>query len=272
MHIKVWIVAAKEWRDGWRNRWVIGATLIFAVMALGITWFGGVVNGQSGVLPLAATIASLSSLTVLVVPLIALLLGYDAFVGEQEQGTLLLLLTYPLKKIDLILGKFLGQLAILFVATLIGFGSAAVAFSWNNVSWSVIQTFLVFILSATLLGAVFLTLAHGLSLWVSEKAQAAGLALLVWFSLTLLYDLALLALLVGREGWLNESVLTGLLMFNPTDLFRLINLVSIDAQGIGVLASLGQMNISLPALYACLMVWIAASLALSLLRFHQKKV
>ena len=86
------IVAGKEWRDGWRNRWLLAITIVFALMSLGISWFGSVAMGQVGPSPLPATIASLSSLAVLVMPLIALLLGYDAFVGEQEQGTLLLLL------------------------------------------------------------------------------------------------------------------------------------------------------------------------------------
>ena len=41
------------------------------------------------------TVVSLASLTVFLVPLIALLLAYDAIVGEAERGTLLLLLAYP---------------------------------------------------------------------------------------------------------------------------------------------------------------------------------
>ena len=43
-----------------------------------------------------ATVASLTSLATFLMPLIALLLAYDAIVGEEEGGTLLLLLTYPL--------------------------------------------------------------------------------------------------------------------------------------------------------------------------------
>ena len=42
-------------------------------------------------------------------PLIALLLSYDAIVGEVERGTMMLLLTYPVARWQVVLGKFLGH-------------------------------------------------------------------------------------------------------------------------------------------------------------------
>lgn len=94
-------------------------------MAIGLTLFGAAAAGQSGFAPLTTTVASLVSLSVFIVPLIALILSYDALVGEDEQETLLLLLTYPLTRDQLLLGKWLGHGAILATATLIGMGSAA---------------------------------------------------------------------------------------------------------------------------------------------------
>ena len=59
-------------------------------------------------------------------PLIALLLGFDAIVGETERGTMMLLLTYPLSRKQLVLGKFLGHAAILAFATVLGYGLAGI--------------------------------------------------------------------------------------------------------------------------------------------------
>jgi ABC-type transport system involved in multi-copper enzyme maturation permease subunit len=42
------------------------------------------------------TIASLVSLVIYLIPLIALLLGFDAIVGERERGSLDLLLALPI--------------------------------------------------------------------------------------------------------------------------------------------------------------------------------
>jgi len=269
---KILIVAGKEWRDGWRNRWLLAITILFAIMAVGISWFGSVAYGQSGLAPLSTIIASLSSLAVLVMPLIALLLGYDAFVGEQEQGTLILLLTYPITKFQLVLGKFLGQASILAVASFVGFGSAAVLLSLEAFSLDLVISFFIFVTSATLLGAVFLALAHLLSLLVTEKTRAAGLALFVWFFFTLLYDLGLLSVLVGTEGWLNQTSLKIALLANPTDVFRLINLAHLEAEGTGLLASMGQLTFGYGTLFSLMILWIVGCIAASTIRFKYKSI
>jgi hypothetical protein len=48
-----------------------------------------------GVDRLSVTVASLTSLAVYLVPLVALLMSFDAIAGEVERGTLPLVLTYP---------------------------------------------------------------------------------------------------------------------------------------------------------------------------------
>ena len=123
----IWTIARKELSDSFCNRWLVAISLVFATLALGIAWFGAAASGQVGYASTPATIASLASLGIFLIPLIALLLAYDAIVGEEEGGTLLLLMTYPLSKNQLLLGKFLGHGLTLALATLIGFGVAAIA-------------------------------------------------------------------------------------------------------------------------------------------------
>ena len=122
---KLLIVAAKEFKDGIRNRWTGAITLIYAILSLGLAYFGASASGTLGYASLSSTIISLASLAVVLIPLIALMLAYNAFVGEYEQGTMLLLLTYPLSRGQLMLGKFLGLGGILAVSSLLGFGVAA---------------------------------------------------------------------------------------------------------------------------------------------------
>ena len=101
----IWCIAQKELKDGLRNRWIVAITLVFALLSIGISWFGAAASGMVGFTSIPNTIISLASLAVFLIPLIALLLAYDAIVGEDEDGTLLLLLTYPLTKAQLLLGK-----------------------------------------------------------------------------------------------------------------------------------------------------------------------
>jgi ABC-type Na+ efflux pump permease subunit len=49
----------------------------------------------------------------------------SAIVGEVERGTLPLLLSYPVRRWQVILGKFLGHILILFFATTLGYSAAA---------------------------------------------------------------------------------------------------------------------------------------------------
>ena len=271
----IWNMARKELSDGLRNRWLLAISLLFAVLAIGIAWLGAAASGQLGFTSVPATVASLSSLATFLMPLIALLLAYDAIVGEDESGTLLLLLTYPLGRGQLLLGKFVGHGLILSLATLIGFGCAmlAIAILVDDVQLSLLLwAFGRFMVSSTLLGWVFLGLAYVLSCLSAEKSTAAGLALGVWFFFVLVFDLALLALLVLSEGRFSPDLLPWLLLFNPTDVYRLINLSGFDsaASGAAVLTLGSDLPVAGPWLWLCLVAWMVVPLWLAYRLFNRR--
>lgn len=266
-------VANKEFHDGLRNHWLISITLIFALLSLGLTYFGATASGAVGVTSLSTTVASLASLAVFIIPLIALLLSYDSFVGEQESGTLLLLLTYPISKSQLLLGKFIGQGCIIALATLLGFGSSALLLYIELGDMQVLAHFSVFIFSAILLGLSFTAIAYLISLSVSEKSKAAGCALIIWFLFALAFDLALLALLVGVDQGISQSGLTQLMMLNPGDIFRLVNLSGLDTSDVnGALAVAINASLSPGLLFSALLAWVALPLMLAIFIFRRKKL
>ena len=271
----IWTMARKEFCDGLRNRWLLAISLLFAVLAIGIAWLGAAAAGQLGFTSIPATIASLASLATFLMPLIALLLAYDAIVGEDESGTLLLLLTYPLGRGQILLGKFVGHGLILALATVLGFGCAmlAIALLVDDVELGVlVWAFGRFMLTSTLLGWVFLGLAYALSSRCAEKSTAAGLALGVWFFFVLVFDLALLALLVVGKGQFNPQGLPWLLLLNPTDVYRLINLSGFNSgtQSIGVMALGTDLDLPPALLWACLLAWVGVPLALAYGLFRRR--
>lgn len=273
----VMIVAGKEFRDGLRNRWVLSITLVFAILAIGLAYFGAAASGMVGFTSLATTIVSLASLAIFLIPLIALLLAYDSIVGEEEQGTLLLLLTYPLGRSQLLLGKFLGHGAIMAVSTALGFGLAAVVISFSSAEsagWPLWRAFGFFILSAILLGWSFVAIAYVMSVVVNEKSRAAGAALLVWFWFVLIFDLLLLGVLVSGKGALAGDWLGYLLLLNPADIFRIANLVSFDAvREYSGLAAVATGPMFHPAvLTAALVVWVLVPLASAVWLFNRRRV
>src|SRR5690606_17764171 len=81
-------IALHELRIGLRNRWVAATTVVLAALALSLALLGSAPTGIVKTDPVAVVVVSLSSLTILLVPLIALMLSFDAIVGEHERGTL----------------------------------------------------------------------------------------------------------------------------------------------------------------------------------------
>lgn len=269
-----WIIAGKEISDGLRNRWVVGATLLLAALAFALTFLGSSPTGQLGVKPLAVVVVSLSSLTIFLMPLIALLISYDAIVGEVERGCMILLLTYPISRRQILLGKFIGHTSILTIATLIGYGGAgvalAVAGAGDPESW---RAFLILIVSSIMLGSVFIALAYWVSASVRERSTAAGVAIGFWLVFVVIYDLFLVGLLIAAGGLLDERVFPYLLLANPADVYRLLNLTAFEnVRKFSGMAGLSEQAHFAPAvLFAALLAWIAVPLALASRRFRRSE-
>lgn len=267
-------IAMKEFRDALRNRWVVSATVLLAGLAFVLSFLGSApAGGMLGVKPLAVVVVSLSSLTVFLLPLIALLLAYDALVGEAERGTLLLLFTYPITRNQLLLGKFLGHTGVILFATVIGYGVAGLAVGWRGdgadtqSGWA----FVFLIGSSVVLGAIFIALAYLISAWVRERGTAAGLAMGVWLFFVVLYDLGLLGLLAATSGQLSEQLFSWMLLANPADLFRLVNLGTFENVRVfsGLSGLSQQVTWPLEVLLASLLAWLVVPLTLAMWRFRR---
>ncbi len=273
---EIMTVAGKEFRDGVRNRWVLAITVMLALFALGLAYFGAAASGQVGFTSLDTTIVSLASLAIFIIPLIALLLAYDTVVGEEDQGTLLLLLSYPLSRFQLLSGKFVGHAAVLALSTALGFGLAGVAVAGatgNLMTSDTWKAFGFFIVTSVLLGWIFIAMAYIISALASEKSKAAGLALIVWLFFVLVYDLGLLGLLVETQGGVGADLFPYLLLLNPTDVFRLANLSGFEAaQAYSGLASVAAARAFRPeVLLAVLAAWVVIPFVISAWLFRRRR-
>ncbi|WVT77291.1 ABC transporter permease (plasmid) [Sinorhizobium chiapasense] len=275
MH-NILIIAAKEVREGMRNRWVLATTLVLAALALTLTFLGSAPTGNVGASRLDVVIVSLSSLTIFLVPLIALLISHDAIVGEVERGTMLLLLGYPIGRGQIVLGKFLGHIAILCFATFCGYGAAAIALALMGGATDV-QSWLAFVSmtgSSVLLGAVFIAIGYFVSASAGERSTAGGIAIGLWLFFVLIYDMALLGGLVAVQGRsLPDGLLDFLLLANPTDAYRLLNLGSGGAAALSGMGGVAKNSILTgEVLLAALCAWTAAPLALATLLFSRRDI
>lgn len=266
---QIFTIAFKELRDRLRNRWVLAVATVFTALALVIVYFGGAQQGQVGMRSIEFTIASLVSLVIYLIPLIALLLGFDAVVGERERGSLDLLLALPVTRLEVLLGKYLGLAAALSISTLGGFGLVAVLLA-TQIGTAGLEPFFGFMFSSVLLGLAFLSLAVMLSVLARDRARASGLAIALWFFFVLVFDMLLLGLLVVSGGETGGEWFPYLLMFNPADVFRILNIFSLDdVRSLYGLTSIVPAALAKPWLMAMVMLgWIAAPLAVATWRFR----
>ena len=124
-------------------------------------------------------------------------------------------------------------------------------------------------LSSVLLGLAFLSLAMLISVLARDRTRASGLAISLWFVLVLVFDLALMGLLVASQGRIGGDALAYVLLLNPADLFRILNVFALDdVRRLYGLAAVVPPALGQPWLLAAAMLgWILAPLALASRRF-----
>lgn len=123
-----WVsVAKKDFRDAIRAKSVWAVTALFVLAAAGATALYAQVDFFHGGNPTAAGLVSfVRNATTLFLPVIALLAGYRSVSGEREDGQLRLLLSLPVTRRDVVLGKLIGRTGVVVVPALLAYLVAAV--------------------------------------------------------------------------------------------------------------------------------------------------
>ncbi len=254
-----------------RNMWVATSLILMGLFSSVLTLAGGAPTGTLGVDPLLVATTSITTLSVYLIPLIGLLLSFDAIAGEAERGTLALSLTYPLSRGEILLGKFLAHLLVLGFAVAVGLALTAGLTIWKYGAadlsyWPLLKLFL----TALALGAAFLGIGYTISALARQTGVASGIVIIIWLICVVLYDLGLLGALVADAGGsFTKTLFPWLLVANPADAFRLINMpvetVATLASGIGAAGGASGLAGQLTSLLA----WPVLALFLAWLAFRR---
>jgi Cu-processing system permease protein len=264
------VLARKELRERVQSRWVLAVAAVLTVFALAIAYLGTAGSGAVGFRGMDVTIASLVSLVIYLVPLIALLLGYDAIVGERERGSFDLLLSMPITRLEVLLGKYLGLAGALALSTVVGFGLVGMLVSYG-IGVAALLRYCVFIVTTLGMGLAFLSLAVLVSVMAPNKVIASGISVALWFFYVLVYDLVLMGALVATGGRFLGGAFSVLLLLNPADVFRILNVFgSAQMRELYGLATVLPDGLSNPRWLAlALGFWIVAPLAAAFLRLRR---
>ncbi len=254
-----------------RNMWVATSVILMGLFTIVLTLAGGAPTGTLGVGPLVVAATSITTLSVYLIPLIGLLLSFDAIAGEAERGTLALGLTYPVSRAEILFGKFLAHLVVLGFAVAVGLSLTAILTLWQHgmAGHSFVPLFKLFVTSLAL-GAAFLGIGYLVSSLARQTGVASGIVIIIWLVCVVLYDLGLLgALVADNGGTFTKTIFPWLLIANPADAFRLINMpdvsVSVLTTGIGAAGNTS----GLPSQLASLLLWPVIALYFAWVAFRR---
>ena len=189
---------------------------------------------------------------------------------------MMLLLTYPVARWQVIMGKFLGHVLILSIAIIAGYGGAILIMTLlTGGSFEGWQAYVSMMASSLLLGSVFIALGYLVSVLVKERATAAGAVIALWLVFVVLYDLFLFGiLLIDESQAISQQLFSMLMLVSPTDTYRILNLSLFDgvsqAAGIAGVASGSGMSASL--LIGVMLFWVIMPLATTLLVFQRREL
>lgn len=224
-----------------RNMWVATSVILMGLFTSVLTLAGNAPTGTLGVDPMIVAVTSITTLSVYLIPLIGLLLSFDAISGEAERGTLALNLTYPMSRAEILIGKFLAHFTVLAFAIAVGLGLTAALTIWQHpdaaVSFAPLGKLFV---TSLALGSAFLGIGYLVSGLVRQTGVASGIVIIIWLVCVVLYDIGLLGALVADDGGsFTKNIFPWLLVANPADAFRLINMpdVSVPALSTGISAA-----------------------------------
>ena len=223
---RVRIVAAEEYRRALETRWLFAFTALFAVIVLGLSYFGLAQSREVGFQGFSRVTLSLMNLVLFLVPLTGLVVGVGSVAGGGD--ALPLLLAQPVSRGEVLVGKYLGLCAALGVAQALGFGAGGVVVAFQAGSEQ-IAGFAALMVLSFLLGCLSLSAALCIASVFPDRLRALSAALFLWLLMVVLYDLAVLGATAILRGVPLQAVLIPALLVNPVDLVRILITIAVGS-------------------------------------------
>jgi Cu-processing system permease protein len=193
-----------------RNRITLAYTLFLLVISLSV--FNLEDNPSKGIL-------SLLNLILIIVPLVSIVFSTIYVYNAAE--FIELLVSQPLKRINIWLSIFTGLALSMSAAFLAGCGLPVLIYAPADVG--IIMTGM-----GLLLTVIFVAIALLASVLTRDKAKGIGVSVLLWFYFTLIFDGIVLFLLFQFMDYPMEKPMVLFSCLNPVDLARILILLKLD--------------------------------------------
>lgn len=176
-------IARKDIADASRSKMLWVVAIVVLLSTAGIT---ALIAATSDI-PAREVFGPAFQIAGTTLPIIALLLAKGAITGERESGSIRVLLSLPPSRSDILLGKLLGRMMLMLVATLVGgLATGLVVFALLGGQIGILLPFVAFL---SLMGVVFVSLGIGISAASRSDARATGIAVGIYMILVALWNI-----------------------------------------------------------------------------------
>jgi len=275
----IYTIAKKEFLDNIRNKWVILLTILFVVLIVVFSYVAGGQTGEDTFGNMQNTVFGLIGISSLLIPLIAIILGFSTISGEAESGALYVVLSYPIRRIEVLFGKLLGLGLVITASIFLGFGLGGVVIAITVGTQSFLG-YIAFILLSVFLGFIYLSLSICISAFCKRRITSIGGGILVFFW-GMIYGTIIMAILFATGGSI-ENLMKGNIpewffnsvVFSPTDLSqtavqRAFGVNTIETMGFSITI---PEFLSTPVLLLAHIIWFIVPLVLAYYFFKRRDI
>jgi len=240
-----------------RSKIIIGYTLFLLLVSLSV--FNLEDNPGKG-------LASLLNILLIIVPLVSIIFSTIYIYNSAE--FIELLVSQPLKRSTLWMSEFIGLSSAMSFAYFIGAGIPILLYQPDAVGLTMIGT-------GILLSIIFVSIALLASVKTRDKAKGIGVAILLWFYFSIIFDGIVLFILFQFQDYPMEKPMLIFTALNPIDLSRILILLKMDISALmGYTGAVfkdffGTVTGAVIAL-STLLLWVAAPCWLSVRSFVKK--
>jgi Cu-processing system permease protein len=259
------LIARMEFTAASRLWWIRLFTLAYALMAVALASSSGVIGDTDNSQGLARLTVAVLPLALMLVPLASLLIGTSS---APDAGETAFLLAQPVTRVQLLLGRWIGQAAAVAISIVTGLGAGGVLVAAIAGATDV-HRLAILIGSCVLAGLAFLSAGSLVAHAMPNRHAALGAAAFVWFVAVIFYDAAMLGVALWVPGTTGARVLFASVFGNVIDLVRVLALLAggtphvLGSAGESWLRALGGSEAAMLIASGALVCWIVIPLAIA---------
>ncbi len=222
-----YLVLSAEFAEMLRARWYQAYFLAFGALILSFFSFGLSESSILGFAGLSRILMTFIQITIVIVPIFAMVTTVRTLVTDREMGVWEYLLSWPMSIKSYYWGKSLGRMVAIAMPLVMALGAAGIIqeFSGGDVAWESISWMIVYVTS---LVVCFVGMALFVSVLAKNQEMALGVAFAIWITCEALIDSLVLGLLVQNR--LSPEVVISLALLNPVQAFRTAAIGVFDVQ------------------------------------------